>query len=90
MKTLKLLLILLLIVSCSKESINETPEPIYVDHCGTIDWKRVNILNNNCNFEIRVESNFVSGSFFQVCLTESEYLELEVGDEYCYGQIQIN
>ena len=88
MKTLKLLLIALLFASCSAESIDEDPEPIFIDRCGIVEYKQFNTGDSSCYYKIAVKVD--ESSTFYRCLTETEFGEIEVGDEYCYGQIQIN
>jgi hypothetical protein len=81
MNTIKLLLITLLFASCSADSIEE--EIIYVDNCGSITLKRYVVIDN-C-YEIRFESNINNTTVIR-CIEEQEWLSLNIGDTFCYGQ----
>jgi hypothetical protein len=85
MKTIKLLLILLLIVSCSKESI-EDEQPVFVDNCGLITSKRY-VVMTDC-YEIKFQSD-INGNIVTRCIEEDEWLIIDIGDDYCYGQTSI-
>ena len=89
MKLFKLLLIGLLIVSCSPDEITED-EPIFVDNCGIIISKVFEASNFNCQYQIRVKSSVNENQTFNRCLEFDEWNDLEEGDTYCYGQIQVN
>lgn len=82
MKTIKLLLIgLIVLTSCSKDDNEDINEPKQIiPYCGELVQKRHDILNN-C-YEIQVKNSHNGGRSTK-CIEREEFITLEVGQEYC-------
>ena len=91
MKLFRLLLLALLITSCSKDSNTQDEELVWVESCGEIIELRIefgvdNVLDNTGQlFKVRFTPFSSPTSIATVIVTEDEYRELQLGDTFCYG-----